>query len=571
MLQYQRSDRTADNPVVGSFVLLDVWRRTGKEIIMSRGYSFVRGAAILGAAAFVSKLLGALYKVPYQNITGNEGLFVYQQVYPLYSTLLLLATAGFPTAISKMVSERLAEGDRDAAGRIFRVATVILSITGLCLFVLLFVGAETIATWMGSQQLLTLPIRTVSFALLVVPVVSVIRGYFQGHQDMMPTAVSQVMEQLVRVATILIAAWWFMTTGAGVVMAGAGAMFGAFTGATAALVFLLFTWNRHFRGQPVRRGTATGQRENEWQIARQLLVLSLPICLGSLVMPLLSLTDSFTVTNILLQQGWQPTEAVAAKGIFDRGQPLIQFASFFAGSLSLSLVPAIASARAHRDEKEVLRLSHTALRLTVVLGLPASVGLAIVARPTNVMLYEDAAGTAALSILAFAALFSMVKMTAAGVLQGLGNVYLPARNLLIGVAVKVVANLLLIPVWDIRGAALATVLGYGVAAQLNLRTLRQMGIGWRWRDALLPLTGPTAAMSLAVWFAMWGLEWLLTGWLPERLMMTIVALISVSVGVAVYGFALIRFGVVSRADLENMPKIGPKLIPLAERLRRSDG
>jgi polysaccharide transporter, PST family len=157
------------------------------------------------------------------------------------------------------------------------------------------------------------------------------------------------------------------------------------------------------------------------------------------------------------------------------------------------------------------------------------------------------------------------------VLQGLGNVYVPARNLLIGVAVKVVANLLLIPVWDIRGAALATVLGYGVAAQLNLRTLRQMGIGWRWRDALLPLTGPTAVMSLAVWFAMWGLEWLLTGWLPERLMMTIVALISVSVGVAVYGFALIRFGVVSRADLENMPKIGPKLIPLVERLRRSDG
>jgi PST family polysaccharide transporter len=301
------------------------------------------------------------------------------------------------------------------------------------------------------------------------------------------------------------------------------------------------------------------------------LALSLPICLGSLVLPLLSLTDSFTVTNILLHQGWQPAEAVAAKGVFDRGQPLIQFASFFAGALSMSLVPAIASARAHRDEQEVLRLSHTAFRLTVLLGLPASVGLAIIAGPTNVMLYEDEAGTAALTILAFAVLFSMLKMTAAGVLQGLGNVYAPARNLLIGVAVKLAANLLLIPVWDIRGAALATVLGYGVAAGLNLRTLRRVGYGWRRRDALLPFAGPTVVMSLAVWFVMWGLEWMLTGWLPERLMMTVVALVAVTVGVAVYGFALIRFGIVSRADLENMPKIGPKLIPLVERWSRSDG
>lgn len=539
---------------------------------MTRGrYSFVRGAAILGAAAFVSKLLGALYKVPYQNITGNEGMFVYQQVYPLYSTLLLLATAGFPAAISKMVSERAAEEDHSGAVRIFRVATVILTVMGLCFFALLFAGAEMIAASMGSRQLLTIPIRTVSLALLIVPVVSVIRGYFQGYQDMMPTAVSQVIEQLVRVTTILLSAWWFMTTGSGVVMAGAGAMFGAFTGAVTALVFLLVTWNRHLRRQVTRHASDGVQSESVWQIARQLLILSLPICLGSLVLPLLSLTDSFTVTNILLYQGWHPAEAVAAKGIFDRGQPLLQFASFIAGALSLSVVPAIASARAQRDEREVVRLSGMALRLTVMLGLPASVGLATIAEPTNVMLYKDAAGTSALAILAFAALFSMVKMTAAGVLQGLGNVYVPARNLLIGVAVKVAANLLLIPVWDIRGAAISTVLGYGVAAQLNLGTLRRMGYGWRWRDALFPLVGPTAVMSLAAWSVMRGLEWGLNDWLPERLMMAVISLSAVSVGAAAYGLALIRFGAVSRADLENIPKIGPKLIPLMERWNRSNG
>lgn len=144
--------------------------------------SFMKGAAILAVAAFITKLLGAIYKIPYQNITGNEGMFVYQQVYPLYSTLLTVATAGFPIAVSKLVSERLAWGDEEGAQRIFRVTSVILSLSGLVMFFLLYGGAPVVAGWMGSRELLTLPIQAVSTALLVVPIMSVIRGYFMIDQ-----------------------------------------------------------------------------------------------------------------------------------------------------------------------------------------------------------------------------------------------------------------------------------------------------------------------------------------------------------------------------------------------------
>ncbi|PTM54813.1 putative polysaccharide biosynthesis protein [Desmospora activa] len=532
--------------------------------------SFIKGAAILGLAAFFTKLLGAVYRIPYQNITGNEGMFVYQQVYPLYSTLLILATAGFPIAISKLVSERLAQGDTVGAKRIFRVTATLLSVTGCLFFLLLFLTAPIIATWMGSREMLTLPIRAVSFALLVVPLMSVIRGYFQGHQNMTPTASSQVAEQSVRVATILLLAWWLTSTGAGVVYAGAGAVFGAFTGAVAGLVVLLFYWGRNRRIEKqlaAEKPVAAPPKEAEspWSIFKSLMVLSIPISVGALVLPLLSLVDSFTVANLLEQAGFTTAEAIDGKGVYDRGQPLIQFASFFATALSLSIVPAVAEALIRGDERKVRDRSTLAMRLTLLMGLPAAVGLAVVAGPTNVMLYKDDAGTAALVILAFTALFSTLGMTSSGILQGVGQVRLPARNLLIGVGVKLGLNLLLIPLWDIRGAAIATVTGYAVAATLNLIALRgRLGQVFYLRRTGLAIFVATTLMVIATVGTMKGITVLTVGWESTRLAMTAVSLSGVAAGALVYGAAVLMLGAMERQELERIPKIGPKLVGLLD-------
>lgn len=534
---------------------------------MTRGkQSFMKGAAILGVAALFTKLLGAVYRIPYQNITGNEGMFVYQQVYPLYSTLLILATAGFPIAISKLVSERLAQGDVIGAQRIFRVTTTALTVTGLFFFLLLYTSAPFIAQWMGSEALLTLPIRAVSFALLIVPLMSVIRGYFQGQQNMTPTAASQVAEQSVRVTTILLLSWWFISTGAGVVYAGAGAVFGAFTGAVAGLILLLIYWgrNRRLERQQVVRepvSFAKTTRESPWAILRTLMMLSIPISIGALVLPLFSLVDSFTVANLLEKAGFTTAAAIDGKGVYDRGQPLIQFAAFFATALSLSIVPAVAEARIRGEERKVRERASLALRLTLLFGLPASVGLAVVAGPTNVMLYKDDAGTAALAILAFTALFSTLGMTSSGILQGVGQVSLPARNLLIGVGVKFLLNLFLIPLWDIRGAAVATVTGYAVATSLNLLALRgKLGNLFRLKRTGFSMVVATGLMIVAVVATMKGTLMAVAGWESTRLAMTVVSLTGVTAGALVYGSAALFLGVMEPNELMRIPKIGPKLV-----------
>jgi len=530
---------------------------------------FVKGAAILGVAGLVSKLLGAVYRIPYQNIAGDIGLYVYMQVYPLYSTLLILATAGFPIAISKIVSERLAVGDAPGARKAFRVASISLLVLGLFFFFLLYAGAPLVSRFMGDEHL-TQPLRAVAWSLPLVPMVSILRGYFQGQQNMMPTGVSQVIEQLVRVIFILAAAFWAMMVYHDEYLAGTGAVFAAFPGALAAIVVLLVYWRRNNRS-PIASGITAGQPLAEtWSnrdVLRSLLYYALPICLGALVLPLIPLVDSLTVVNLLQWSGVHEDAAKLVKGAFDRGQPLIQFGTFFATSLSLALVPAISEAVAQGQHQLIANRTEVALRLTFLLGLPASFGLALLAEPINVMLYGDANGTEALAIQAFTILFATLGIATSGILQGLGRVTLPARNLFIGVLVKLVLNVALVPFWGISGAALATVMAYLAAMLCNMAAIRKYtGALFGLRQIVGKPLLSVVIMAVVVLAA----EWLSTLILHEiiktgRLLNTLVGLTAVGAGGVTYLLALLKTGGLTRADIRFLPR-GERIASLLTRL-----
>jgi O-antigen/teichoic acid export membrane protein len=531
---------------------------------------FVKGAAILGAAGLLSKLLGAVYRIPYQNIAGDIGLYVYMQVYPLYTTLLILATAGFPIAISKIVSERLALGDTYGARKAYRVASISLLVLGIFFFFLLYAGAPLVAGFMGDEHL-TMPLRAVSLSLPLVPLAAIMRGYFQGQQNMMPTGVSQVVEQLVRVIFILIAAYWGMMVYQDAYLAGTGAVFAAFPGALAAIVVLVFYWRKHARSQSPTQEHAVQAAHNSWsnrQVLRSLLYYALPICLGALVLPLIPLVDSVTVVNMLQYSGMDEELAKVVKGAFDRGQPLIQFGTFFATSLSLALVPAISEAAAQRQHRIIASRTEVALRLTSLLGLPASFGLALLAEPVNVMLYGDTNGTEALAIQAFTILFATLSITTSGILQGLGQVMLPARHLFVGVIVKLVLNLSLVPVAGISGAALATVLAYLVAMVLNMIGIaRHTGIVISVRKILGRPLIAALIMSGIVILVEWSAVSTLQEWIrSDRLLQTIVALLAVGTGALTYLFALLKTGGLSEEDFRFLPK-GERLVAFLTRLR----
>ncbi|GED25682.1 sugar transporter [Brevibacillus agri] len=531
---------------------------------------FVKGAAILGVAGLVSKLLGAVYRIPYQNIAGDIGLYVYMQVYPLYTTLLILATAGFPIAISKIVSERIAIGDALGARRAFRVASISLVVLGLFFFLLLYGGAPLIARFMGDEHLTT-PLRAVAWSLPLVPMAAILRGYFQGHQNMMPTGVSQVIEQLVRVIFILLAAFWAMNVYQDAYLAGTGAVFAAFPGGVAAILVLLWYWRKDKQGAQLIPEQTQRAGVGAWtnrQVLRSLLMYAVPICMGALVLPLVPLVDSITVVNMLQVSGTPEDLAKLLKGAFDRGQPLIQFGTFFATSLSLALVPAISEAVAQRQHHMIANRSEIAIRLTFLLGLPASFGLALLAEPINVMLYGDKNGTEALAVQSFTIMFATLSIASAGILQGLGRVMRPARNLFIGVMVKLILNLALVPLWGIAGAALSTVFAYLVAMGLNVLAVKkytgaQIGLRQTVHKPFLSVI----VMSVVVLLVEWGASALLgkTG-MSERLYQTLVGLISVGAGAVVYLLALLKTGGLTRNDIHFLPK-GKRIAALLTRFQ----
>lgn len=531
----------------------------------------MRGAVILGVASFLSRLLGTIYKIPFENMTGSIGFYIYNQVYPLYTILLVLSTAGFPTAISKLVSERLVHGDRAGARRVYRVSALILTVTGGFFFLCLFLGAPAIAAWMGGGEELVLPIRSVSFALLLVPPMAALRGYFQGFQNMMPTAVSQVVEQLVRVTFILLVTFlamrWVAPQEKAVVWAASGAVMGAFVGAVAAYGYLLAYRRRAEAGAPPARGREA--REPLVPLLKKIVATALPIALASLVLPLFNLVDAFTIKTILNHTycgGALDCEAAAYwKGVYDRGPTLVQFAAFFATAIALSIVPAVAESKERGRMGEAAERAELAVKLTLWLGIPASIGLVAVAEPVNVMLFRNEEGMAAVRIAALTVMFSTLCMTCSGILQGVGHLLLPARILLVAVVLKLAANLALVPLWQINGAAAATVFAYMVAASLSQREVRRR-VHIRWVRPVM--YGKPMLAALLMGGAVWGLVQLAGGlvesWFSPRWAATVLSLAAVAVGMPVYGGLLLKSGVVRRRDLEHVPRIR-RWIPRLER------
>ncbi|OAS19484.1 putative polysaccharide biosynthesis protein [Paenibacillus oryzisoli] len=561
-----------------------------------RGKDLLKGAALLGGAAVLSKLLGTMQKIPLQNVAGDVAFGIYNAVYPLYILILFAATAGFPVAVSKFVAERVMEGDHPGAKRIVFVSSALLMSLGFLLFILLYMGAETIAGWIGISQTAT-AIRSVSFALLLSPVLAVLRGYFQGYQNMVPTAISQVIEQLIRVITMVALLLYLVALAYDEAWIAAGATFGSVTGAGAGLVVMAVFWHRERRTQRVKQvraellvnreqaggttpmteqdtreaiaaGSEVMQVTSSWQWAKRITLYAIPVCLGAIVVPLLTLVDTFTMPRLLEAASGSELEAMRQFGLYNRGFPLVQLVVMVASSMSAVLVPAIAEAKLHGHVELIRFRAEMSVRLAWVVGLGASFGLAFLAMPINLMLYTSTEASWTMAVLAFTALFSTLNAVSASVLQGIGAIRTPMNALLVAIVLKALGNVVLLPRWGIDGAALSAVIAYAAAAGLNLVQLRRStGV----RFALRPYAvSPTLAVGLmgGGLAALQGLAMLAgAAWhVPERWGASAIALIGVVGGAAVYALVLLRSGGISREELRLMPELARKLAPLLAKL-----
>ncbi len=562
--------------------------KNNDEFKLTAVSTLLKGTFILGLAAVISKLLGSLQKIPLQNIAGDGVYGIYNLVYPLYVLILLLATAGFPIAVAKFVSEHAAKGDHAETRRVLHICSFLLLITGVAAFAVLFFGAEQIALLIGNRQ--TQPaIQSVSFALLFVPFMASIRGYFQGYQDMIPTGVSQVVEQIVRVVTMI----WLLLVLTGLEYPdswiAAGATFGSVTGALAGLLVMIYFWykdRKKYRQreklhlhtevqseiQPASRVSPLDpQQQSKWKLIRQFTFFALPVCLGSIVLPILNLVDTVTMPRLLEALGWSESGALGQFGVYSRGAPLIQLVALLAVSLSVALVPALAEAKTRNQWNLIKHRSELAVRMTWLVGLAASVGMAVVAVPLNIMFFKDDTGSLTMAILAFTALFSTLNIVSGSLLQGVGAVLVPAGNLLVAAAVKVSLNLVLMPVWGIEGAAVSAVIAFGAASLLNMVALRKhTGASFLMGKYIFRPGMAILLMVLSLYGLIYGSGWLLSVLsmdLSYRLTHTFIALIAVSGGALVFAGALFRMGAITQQDIEQVPSLSGRLLPMLKKLR----
>ncbi|MCZ8522364.1 MULTISPECIES: putative polysaccharide biosynthesis protein [Paenibacillus] len=447
--------------------------------------SLVKGTLILSLAALVARALGVIQRIPLVALLTMAGMAPFGVAFNLYSVLLVVATAGIPSALSKMISERTALGRYAEADRIYKAALQFAVGAGIVMALILWFVAPAFAA-SSEQPKAVMAIRAIAPALLLFPVIAIMRGYFQGRRMMAPNGISQVIEQIFRVVTSVALA--YLLLGRGLEYAVAGASFGGVVGGVAALAVMLY-YGRKLRrqdqqerdGSPVPpEQKAAAAALTAGSVYRQLFRLSVPIVIFSVTVTLVYLIDSWLATP-LLKEAMGVEDAGRVLGILTgQAQSLAGIPIILAVALSQSVVPIISSAFAQNDMKQVSEQTGKVLQLSILTGLPVVLVIALAARPLNFFIFENEAGTliddrfapGVIAALTITAIFQIVMQTSGAVLMGMGRMKPLMAGVGIGIAVKLAASFFLAPLLGIYGLVAATALCFIVMAAINLSVLR---------------------------------------------------------------------------------------------------
>lgn len=548
--------------------------------------SFVTGAAILAVAGLIVKILGAVYRIPLNNLIGTEGMSFYAVAYPYYSWLLVISSAGLPAAISKLVSERVTRGDYKAAHKVFTVAFRILLIIGVVTTLLMLMLSKPLAGMSGLSGA-SLSFIALAPSLFFVSVMCAYRGYLQGLQQMTGTALSQVAEQLIKLIAGLYFAKLFLPKGPEYAAQGAllGVTVSEFAGLIVIAVFYKIQCNRGLTRQI--KQSSSEKNESTSTIVRALCAMAVPITLGASIMPLTGIADSAFILNVL-KKSPQALEWAQKSGVVEGAKDaadmigrwaqsaysifrsyvttIINMPAVLTSALAMSLVPAMSAFIASGKKNSAKNAAVTGLKLAIIIGAPCAVGLFVLAEPILLLLYEsslDNAGKVAMAsgimrISAVGVLFLSVVQALTGVIQGIGKPGVPVRNLVLGGIVKVISMLILMRIFNIYGAALSTVLCYAVAAVLDVVwMIRYMHLKINAFDVFAKpvLSAVVMGIYAAFTYSVLGGEG------------TIATLASICVGVGVYAVLAVLLRMFDENDLSFIPG-GKKIAALLYGNRR---
>lgn len=419
----------------------------------------MKGAIILSLATLLAKILSALYKIPLQNWTGDTGFYVYQQVYPLYGITATLALNGLPLFVSSCIAEVDSERGQTAVfKRLFYILLFPFSLLGL----FLYMYSQPLANLMGDPQLSPL-IQSIALIYPLTAVIGSVRGYFQGQMNMMPTAVSQVAEQLVRVSLILLVAFQFTQSNQSIYQMGQHAYLGTFLAAmVSSLILLLYGLSYRKEQEQVRTKDLEGQLPSRKNLYQRFFYEGLLLSAFSSLLILLQLIDSFTVLNQLGESGLSLSQSMIQKGVYDRAQPIAQLGLVVSSGLTATMLPSLSQPRLQKRPDRLKLEARSIIRLVVVFSGAASVGLIAIMPQLNRFLFasEDQSHVLAMYMLA---VFLMSILLA---FQNILYIQKKQKIIFVGLSFillsKLLLNKLLIPLFQTMGASIATVLSLAV-------------------------------------------------------------------------------------------------------------
>ncbi|MBQ1336110.1 MAG: polysaccharide biosynthesis protein [Selenomonadaceae bacterium] len=536
--------------------MFSISSQNGSDKKASKGESFLKGTLILTVAGFVVKVIGSLNWIFVSRILGGEGIGLYQMAFPIYFFAMTVSQAGVPVAISIITAERVALKDIYGAKRVFRISMALMLVTGLVFSFLTYFGAQWLIDWHFIRD----PRAYMSMVVLAPTVFFVTflassRGYLQGWQRMTPTAVSQIVEQIFRVITIIVLANLLLPWG--LEYASAGASLGALAGAVTGLIVLVYYHIRLDRDIErdyghVLEPTPETKGETSWQIIKRIFALSLPVSAASIMLPVVSNLDLMIVPQRLEVAGYSVNQATELFGyLTGMAVPLVNLATILTASMAMSIVPAISEARALKQKDRVYSQTASSVRISNFVCFPAFVIVFVLATPIASLIYNAPGAGPAVMISAVSIVLLGLHQVSTAVLQGLGHTKIPMVNMVLAAVAKVILNWTLTaqPWLGIMGAAWATAADMGVAAFINLYFIYRY-IGYRIEiPQLLKTVGAAAVMAVSVKFFY---DFTMAQWA----MGTFSTFGAVFVGCVVYLVTLVLIGGIREEDVQRIPMIG---------------
>ncbi|MFZ0368252.1 MAG: polysaccharide biosynthesis protein [Halobacillus sp.] len=507
----------------------------------------LKGTMLLTAGTFLSKFLGMIYTVPFENMVGTEGTDLFSYAYVPYSILLSLSSMGIPVAVSKFVSKYNALEDYETGRRMLKAGLTLMSISGIVAFLILFFAAEQVASWtVGADSPIlgdaTMVIQMVSFALLVIPPMSITRGFFQGYESMAPTAVSQVVEQIVRIVFLLVSVFLIVQVMQGPIPRAVGfATFAAFIGGIASCIVLYLYWRKRkpYLDRQLDAQEYTYGLSNK-EMFQELFTYAGPFILVGIATPLYQLIDQFTLERAITAAGLEYKNSFSIINFLSH--KLVMIPVTFGIGLSLALLPAITQSFTNKNMKQLNNQVNQALQIIAILIIPAAVGLSVVAFEAYGTFYgvdenlEDFLFKGSLlRWYAPVGLFLALYTVTSSVLQGINRQNFAVISLGTGIFLKLLLNTWLITIMGPKGAILATGIGVVAAVTLNFwRIFTAIEFSYRqlYKRTLLVLI-LTTIMAIAV-FLVKGLAGFFLNPTESRLDALLVLMLSIGSGGIIY-------------------------------------